>query len=243
MGFFDGVGEFFSGLTSAVSDFFSGVVELIESVGLNNIAELAAAIAAIAIPGIGLPELIMAIAAIAEVVGLIAKVLGLNDNENEAEEIGFKSEIADMKPEDFDNNMSEYNKYLSNYKLNEEDKERFDLLTEDEKLRYKVMGLGIQLLGIESELSITNLSECVRDLTIAKMSKEDISECVQACARDGVTDMTDITSYLTDKTTIESKEIIGEALTSAISTRYPELSKSDIVMKLGDIAEVLNNLE
>ena len=240
MGFFSGL---VSGLTSAVSSFFSSVGSLIESVGLKGIAGLASTIAAIAIPGVGLPEIFLAISAIAEVVGIIAKALGLNKEENEAEEIGFKSEVAEMKPEDFDNDMAKYNKYLSEYEMSEEDKERFESLSEEEKLKYKVMGLGIQILGVESELSVTNLAECVRDLSRSEISKEDISECVQECAKAGVTNMTDITNYLTDKTTVESKETIGGALTTAIGTRYPELSQSDIAGKLGDMAEKLNELE
>lgn len=127
--------------------------------------------------------------------------------------------------------------------MNEEDKEKFEALSDEEKLKYKVMGLGIQILGVESELSVTNLAECIRDLSRSEISKEDISECVQECARAGVTNMTDITNYLTDKKTVESKETIGNALTTAIGTRYPELSQSDIVGKLGDMAEKLNEIE
>lgn len=242
MGLFSGIGSFFSGLASGVSKLFSGVGGLLGSIGMKGIAGLASAIAGLAIPGLGLPEFINILGLVSGAVGLLAKALGLNDNEDEPEKTGFKSEVADMKPEDFDNNMAEYNKYLSKYELTEEDKERFESLSEEKKLEYKLLGLGIQIRGVETELSVTNLSECVRDLSRTDMSKEDIAECVQACAKEGVTNMTDVTNYLMDKPTAESKETIGGALTSAIASRYPELSENDIAGKLGDIAESLNAL-
>lgn len=245
-GIFGAIGGFISGvagaLSSAVSGFISGVTSLASSIGLGGIVSIASSIAALAIPGIGLAELVNIISLVANVVGLLAKMFGLNETEDEADEIGFKSEVADMKPEDFDNNMVEYNKYLSNYELSEEDRERFEALSEEERLKYKVVGLGIQISGIESELSVTNLAECVRDLSRAELGKEEIVDYVNECVDAGITNLADVTNYLKDAKTEESKETIYGALTTAIGTRYPELSADDIVGKLGDIAEKINNL-
>ena len=246
MGFFSAVGGFISGvagaLSSAVSGFFSGVASLASNIGLGGIVSIASAIAGLAIPGVGLAELVNIISLVANVVGLLANILGLNETEDEADELGFKAEVADMKPEDFDNDMVKYNKYLSKYELSEEDKNRFDNLSDEERLKYKVVGLGIQISGIESELSVTNLSECVCDLSRAELSKEEIVDYVNECKDAGITNMADITNYLKDAETEESKETIGGALTSAIGARYPELSNDEIVGKLGDLAEKINNL-
>lgn len=242
MGFFSAVGDFFSGVASAVSGFIGGVCSLVESIGLGGVAGLVSTIAAFAIPGLGLPEILSIISLVAEIVSVLAKAFGLNEKDEKPEKIGFKSEVAELKPEDFDNNMVEYNKYLSNYELTEDEEERFENLTETEMNKYKVVGMGIQIKGLEETLSVTGLTECVRDLARADMSSEEITECVQQCAEAGISNLTDVANYLTDRTTVESAETIGGALTEAIGSLYPELSPDGIAGKIGDLAEKVSKL-
>ncbi len=241
-GFFDGVKGLFEGAVSAVSGFLGGVCNFVESIGLGGVAGLISTIAAFAIPGLGLPEILSIISLVAEIVGVLAKALGLNENDEKPEKIGFKSEVADLKPEDFDNNMVEYNQYLSTYELSKEEEERFENLTENEIDKYKIVGMGIQIKGVEEKIAVTNLAECVRDLVRADISSEEITECVQRCAEVGINNLTDVTNYLTDKATVESAETIGGALTDAIGSLYPELSPNGIAEKISDMAGKVSNL-
>ena len=238
---------FFEGVADAVSGFLGGVSSFVESIGLGGVAGILSTIASFAIPGLGLPEILSIISLVAEIVGVLAKALGLNEKEEKPEKIGFKSEVAELKPENFDNNMVQYNQYLSKYELTEEQEERFASLTEEEINKYKVVGMGIEIEGIKEKLSennstVTNLTECIRDLARVDMSSEEILECVQQCTEAGICDLTDITNYLAEKNTVESAETIGGALTEAIGNLYPELTQNGIAEKIGDMSEMVRKL-
>lgn len=249
MGFFSAVGSFFSGLGSALSSGLStmvqgltgiasaignGIKSLCESVGSEALGVIGCIAISILIPGFGIPEILAIIQCIAQVV----KILGVNEGDDSPEELGMKAEIADKKPEDFDS-IEEYIKYLNEEVELEEN--ATENLSETDKVKYGALGTALNIKAIEEKYDINLSPDFLRDITLMKLTGEEVAKCIDKCKENDINDVQDMTDYLRGKDTHSDKSKVSDAIVDSMSEVYPELSKDEIEAKLYEMSDSLNN--
>lgn len=220
------------GLTGIAAAIGNGIKELCEAVGSEGLAIIGCIAMAILIPGFGLPEILLLIQCISEV----AKILGVNQGEDSPEELGMKTEIAEKKPEDFDS-IQEYIKYLNEeVELEEGAAEK---LSEQDKAKYGAMGAALNIRAIEEKYDISLSPDFLRDITIMKMTSEEVATCIDKMKENGITKMQDMTDYLRDKEIESEKSSVSDSIIDAMGELYPELSKDELEVKLCEMRKDL----
>lgn len=210
MGFFSGI---ISGIGSAVREFVGGIGGKIGGV-IRGFAEKAVDVIE-NIPNLDFRKII---SSIGNVIQGIAQVLGIKVEEDPAI-LGAKVEQGDKKMEDFDNDVENYIQYLrEEVKL---DKEKFNRMTEEEKLGCKVVGMSLETKAIEAKIGDVEISpECLA--TLAKIDSEgihidarDLVKIINILKSEGITNLNDVVEFLEGKG--ESDRIkTGEALEKAL---------------------------
>lgn len=235
-----GVGSALSGGLSIIADGLTGIAatignsikELCETIGSEGLAVIGCIAMAILIPGFGLPEILLLIQCISEV----AKILGVNKGEDSPEELGMKTEIAEKKPEDFDS-IEEYIKYLNEeVELEEGAAEK---LSEQDKVKYGAMGAALNIKALEEKYNINLSPDFLRDITIMKMTSEEVASCIDKMKENGITKMQDMTDYLRDKEIESEKSSVSGSIIDAMEELYPELSKEELEVKLCEMRKEL----
>ena len=158
------------------------------------------------------------IPAIGNIIEGVMKVLGIKTEDDPAI-LGAKVEQCDKKMEDFDNDVESYIQYLrEEVKL---DEEKFNKLTDEEKLGYKVVGMSLETKAIEEEIGDVEISpECLAML--AKINAEGIHVeakelvgIINVLKSEGITNLNDVVEFFEGKG--ESDRIkTGDALEKAL---------------------------
>lgn len=221
------------GLTGIAGVIGNGIKALCESVGSEALGILGCMAVSILVPGFGLPEIFAIIQCIAEVV----KILGLNEGDDSPEELGMKAEIAEKKPDDFDD-IQQYIKYLNTEVELEDDAVKN--LSEIDRAKYGAMGTAINIKAIEEKYDVGITQDFLRDITLLKMSNEEVAKCIDKCKENGIDKIQDMTDYLRDKPIESDKSAVSDAMIESLSEVYPELSKEELETKLCEMRESLS---
>ena len=165
---------------------------------------------------------------IINVIDAIARVISILLPQEDIDEIGDKAMQAEKKPEDFDS-IEDYMNYLRNDV--EFDKEKFDKLSDEEKLARKCVGTAIVLSGINEKLGTDFKPENIADfgnINLNDLNKSEFKELIEVSGEnlDKVIDM-----YSDNLTFSEEKDII-DTLKEGFKELYPELSDKEIEAKL-----------
>lgn len=220
------------GLTGIASVIGDGIKSICEALGSEGLALVGCIAMSILIPGFGLPEILTLI----QIIGEIAKILGVNEGEDSPEELGMKAEIAEKKPEDFDS-IEQYIKYL-----NEEielEKGSVEKLSELEKAKYGALGAGLNVKLIEEKYDIALSPDFLRDVTMMKLTGEEIAQFISTFKENGMTKMQDMTDYLRDKPIETEKSSVSNSMIDAMAELYPTLSKEELYVKLYEMKDEL----
>ena len=142
-----GIGDIFSGIASVGAAIVGAVVSIAEHVG-PMIGECAKVIMEkIKDLDIDIPKCINMIG---DIVEILTKIFDIDSEPQEV--LGAKAEQAEKTIEDFDNDTIAYINYLKNeIQL---DKEKFNSLSQEEKLGYKVTGIAIESQALSQKMDI-----------------------------------------------------------------------------------------
>ena len=248
-----GFGDFFSGVCDFVSNAFSafcdgvslicdtlvgigraigeGIKDICDKIGTEGILLIGSIALALIIPGFGIPELLSMI----QIVAQVAKMLNIG-GEDSPEELGMKSEITDKKPDDFETTEA-YIKYL-----NEEvklDDDAVEKLSPEERVKYGLMGSALDIKAMQEKYHIELSPDFLRDVTLMKMSGEEVGAYIKEFADNGITKMQDMTDYLRENETESSKKDISSSMMDTLRNLYPELSDSQLESKIMDMEREL----
>ena len=229
-----GLSMMVEGLTGIAATIGNGIKSICESVGSEALGIIGCIAVAILIPGFGIPEILGIIQCIAEVV----KILDVNEGDDSPEELGMKAEIADKKPEDFDS-IEEYIKYLNDeVKLEDNAAEN---LSETDRVKYGALGTALNIKAIEEKYDINLSPDFLRDITLMKLTGEEVAKCIDKCKENEIKDVQDMTDYLRGNSTQSDKSTVSEAIVESISEVYPELSKDEVEVKLCEMSDNLKD--
>lgn len=235
------VGSICSGIGGALGGTFLGgaISSFIGKIGL-------------ALPG---PNIAAAILLVVGVVCKIAESLGMKKKErDEPEELAFKAEKdKESKPEDFDS-TEEYIKHLQqDIKISNEDKEKLDKMSPDEKSAYRATGaylyakacnekLGFDTDGLKSPELVGITAEILSDLAKIKdiLSPSDFVVYNKYLQANGM-GMKEFSDYLHGcSVNLETFKNVKDALSNAMREITPGISDSDIGKNLYQMNEKVN---
>lgn len=155
---------------------------------------------------------------VADVMGDILYALGINVDS--AETIGAKTIQAEKKAEDFDS-IEAYITYLKNEI--ELDKEKFNSISEEEKMAYKITGLALESKAIGEKLGVNVSAEAMEMFTKIldsgkfTINTDEIVSFITKIKSDGITNLNDICDYINGKG--ESNRIkTGENVLNALDS-------------------------
>ena len=133
-------------------------------------------------------------------------------------ELGLKAETSEKKRYDFDT-PEEYLKYLDEQELSEEQKKKYEKLSDEEKIGYKAAGISIQAeavghnigIDIPAELLVTvgKLQACGK----LKLSTAELIEVIKTLGQSGIS-LTSVSNYLEGEPCDAIK--VGDALEDAV---------------------------
>lgn len=170
---------FWSCISSACSAVCSAVSSVCSSIGgaiMGSIGSLAPAIS---------PWIAVAV----KVISFLAELFTEKQEEEKPEELGMKAEQADKKPEDFDS-INDYIEYLrQEIKV---DAAKLENLSEEERMKYQVLGLGLYVKNIEEQQGVKldpAFLKVVPEIINLGYSAQDIGNLMQSMKKNGVNDM------------------------------------------------------
>lgn len=169
----------FSAISSVCSAVCSAVSSVCSSIGgaiMGGIGSLAPAIS---------PWIAVAV----KVISFLAELFTEKPKEEKPEELGMKAEMADKKPEDFDS-INEYIEYLrQEMKV---DAAKLENLSEEERMKYQVLGLGLYVKSIEEKQDMKldpAFLKVVPEIINLGYTAQDIGNLMQSMKKNGVNDM------------------------------------------------------
>jgi hypothetical protein len=212
MGIWDAIGSFVSGAISAVSSVASSIGSAISGV--------AGSLLKVALPHIG---------TVLQIIEAISTILGILMPDEKLDELGDKAINADKKLEDFDT-TEEYIGYL---RIEVEIvMEKFDKLSDEEKLARSAIGASIVLKGVEEKKGFEISTDTL--VTLAKMKE---SELIKDGDFDKVLDefkydQKELNDFVEDKADFDTSEFVEDKLSSMYQELEPNLSKEEIKEKI-----------
>jgi len=210
---------FFSSISSAVSGAISTISSVASSIG-SAISGVAGSLLKVASPYVS---------GVLNVINAISTILGIIKPEEKLDELGDRAINADKQIEDFDT-TAEYIDYLRNDVPF--DKEKFDKLSESEKLARSAIGASIALKGVEEKKGFEISTDTLT--TLAKMQENDL---IKESDFDKVLDefkydQKELNDFVEDKADFETSEIVEDKLSSVYQELEPNLSQEEIKEKI-----------
>jgi hypothetical protein len=227
---------FWSSVSSCVSSVCSAIGSAFSSVG----SVVAGGAAALFSPFKKLEMAINIIQVIGVIVSGIAEMLGLKPNEETPEELGAKAQEAEKKLENFES-TEKYIEYLRNeVKL---DKEKFENMSAVEKSMCTAVGVSLYSKNIEEKTGITLSPEFLIKAGQLHMNSKEVKAYMDSFKENGFTNMKYMGDFLTGRLDEKTDLKVESAIAQGFKTINPNISESDIQLKLGDMREKALNTE
>lgn len=226
-----------SALSSVGSVISSGISSICSSIGgaLFSGGALSTLATTIVAPflSLSLPQLMVAAIAVIEVIGALAELLGIKEQET-PEELGLKAELADKKPDDFDSIQS-YIEYLR--KDISLDKEKLSTLSDEQKIQYGAIGSAIYVKAFEEKYEMSMPSEFWHSVTQLKMETQEIKSYLDNFKLHGISDMKDMVYYIKGEPLPDgqNRSLISTAMISALKESNPGVDEATLKEKLLDM--------
>lgn len=213
------------GFWSSVSSLVSSACSVIGSVASKIGSEIAGAATSIANLGVSLAE------KVGEAIKNVGISLGVIRPEDNLEELGEKAMLSEKTPDDF-NSINEYIEHLKDDVVI--DKEKFDSLSDVEKLARSSIGASITLKGINAKLDTVVSPSFMATVAAQDLDAEEIIGTIKAYKEKSLS--TDHYSlYLKDELSIDESHKHGSALVEAYRKLEPELTTEQIEDKVMEL--------
>ena len=204
MGLFSGIGGFFSGAISTLTSGIREVATSIANLGLSLATKVGEAIKA---------------------VGVSLNILRPEDN---MDELGEKAMLSDKGPDDFES-MSAYIDHLRNdVSL---DKQKFDNLSDADKLARASIGASITLKGINEKLDTVVSPSFMATVASLDLDAKEIIGTIKSYKENGL-NTADYKLYVNNELSIAETRKHGSALVQAYQKLEPQLSLEQIEDKI-----------
>lgn len=213
------------GFWSSVSSLVSSACSVIGSVASKIGSEVVKVATSIANLGASLAE------KVGEAIKNVGISLGVIRPEDNLEELGEKAMLSEKTPDDF-NSINEYIEHLRDDVVI--DKEKFDSLSDVEKLARSSIGASITLKGINAKLDTVVSPSFMATVAAQDLDAKEIIGTIKAYKEKSLS--TDHYSlYLKDELSIDESHKHGSALVEAYRKLEPELTTEQIEDKVMEL--------
>ena len=101
------------------------------------------------------------------------------------------------------------------------------------------MGAALTIKAIEEKYNINLSPDFLRDITIMKLTGDEVAAYIEEFKENGIDKMQDMTDYLREKPINASKQDVSESMLSVMKELYPELSNEQLEEKIIEMKDEL----
>lgn len=167
----------------------------------------------------------------------LAGMLGL-PAEDRPEELGMKVEQSRENPDDFES-IEAYIDHLQ--KDIQADNEKWDKLSDADKLAYGVVGTALYVKGMEQksgmDMSAGFLKSASEAVSHGKLSEEGVKNTLESMKERGVKNAGSFSDYMEGKAGPEEHMIVYDSLKEALHKEFPDLSNAELNAKVTHIKD------
>lgn len=170
-------------------------------------------------------------------VDILAKKLGLIDEEEQPEELGYRIEEADQHPDwqqqEHFSSLAEYYAYLAK----QVPKENFDSAKlQDNREYYAVLGMAAETHALEENLKISIPETFLFEIGKSRMTPQEIRSFIEVFSLLGYGTVA-VSDYLQGKLEPGEAKRITEAIIQSLRAYCPEKSENELYVRLGEMRE------
>lgn len=213
MSLLEGIGAFIGGIVSAVAPVIGSALSTAATfivTKLPTILQVAATY----------------VSAISTIVTSVSEMLKIAPPGEQPAELGAKTMQENVRPKREGELTQEYLDYLRSVPL---DKDKFDKMSEEEKLGCEVVGDAMLADSIREATNVELPGEFLMALPKINMEAQAVYNMIKSFEKSGISSMGQFTDYLAGDISNEKTVMkVGDAVKDAISTTSPEMSSSDI---------------
>lgn len=213
MSIFAGIGAFIGGIVSAVAPVIGPVLSGIASFITTKLPTILSVAAT-------------CVSSISSIVTSISDMLKIAPPGEDPAELGAKTLQENVRPKREGELTQEYLDYLREVPL---DTEKFDKMSEEEKLGCEVVGDAMLANSIYESTGVELSNDFLMAIPKINLEAQTVYNLIKEFSNRGINSMTEFNDYLAGDIVNEEKAMkVGDAVKSAISTAFPEMSASDI---------------
>lgn len=174
---------------------------------------------------------------ISAVVQTVAEIQGLSPHGEDVEELGYKTMQEGTRAKMEDESMDDYLNYLRNEVS--VDKEKFQALSDEDKLKCNVMGTGMLSQSLSEKNGLDISGDFLLDMQKMKMTGEQLSKYIDAFSEKGIDSLDELTQYLRGELNDKESDKIETIIKSVEKTSNPSLSDGDVLLKMDDMKSAI----
>lgn len=228
-----GLGSFLSGVLSPVGRVIGGAISSLASNIGGAIPKLAPKISEPFLK-FNIEKIFSAADAICSVIGLISDVMGLKNKEESTQEIGMKAEEGikqEIKPEKF----ASYEEYINNIRKDVEiDQTKLESLSNQDKIKYGIVGSAILVKGIEEKEKFEIPAIFVSEIGRQNLSSQETMQYIKEFKKNNLR-LNDFTNYLDGSIDDKLYLKVGNIIESSIKILNPDITDNELDNKIIDM--------
>lgn len=211
-------------LLAGLGAFIGGIVSVVAPV-IGPALSTAATFIATKLPAI-LQVAATFVSAISTIVTSVGEMLKIVPPGEQPAELGAKTMQENVRPKREGELTQEYLDYLRSVPL---DKEKFDKMSEEEKLGCEVVGDVMLADSIRENTGVELPGDFLMAIPKVNLEAQIVYNLIKTFSNSGINSMGKFNDYLAgDISNEETAMMVGDAVKSAISTTSPEMSSFDI---------------
>ncbi|GAB6100658.1 hypothetical protein JCM16358_25370 [Halanaerocella petrolearia] len=226
----------FSSACSVVNDACSAVKNCISEVA-SSIGSAVSSFAKKLV--VGVPEVAIIAEVISAVIKVIAKELGLVEEEETPEELGAKAVESEKGLEDF----SSTEEYIEHLRTEVElDMEEFNNMGEEERLACSAIGISVLSKGIEEEKEITIPEDFWVEVGKQDMKAEEVKAYIENFKDNDSVEL-NLGDYLKGNLSVRENKETSSVIEDTLRELNPDLSDEDIQDRIFEMKQVSREVE
>lgn len=166
------------------------------------------------------------IGAISTVVSKVSEVLGIAPADEKVDELGAKAMQEGTRAKMDEESTQEYLDYLRNDV--ELDTEKFDKMSEKEKIECEALGTSMLSKSIEEKTGVELPVDFLMTIPRMKLDYKQVEKFIDAFSENNIESMGEFTKYISNEMSDKEAEKVGDVVEGALKELSPEMTDEDI---------------
>ena len=171
------------------------------------------------------------------VVSGISKILGLSQENENTEELGAKAMQEDTRPQRPEESTEEYLGYLHSVPL---DKEKYEKMSETEKMAATAIGTGLLMKNIYEKYHVSVTPEFIAAVHKTDINYEKAAQLIKAFEKNNISSTKDFADYLGNNLSADKVDGVSSAVKETLKEMNPEATATDINKEVISMKQAYN---